>query len=273
MDGVVGLLRAATAGLLSKICFGALARAGRAGMGPSRVESGRARARRVARSTAVDDEDVPPCPRSPRRRSALRRHHLDAAALPPLRRTTQATTHRQARARGHLLAHGRAKGGSACGAPSGGRRGAAAGHRHHRHRFGRTGRCRDGRLHAGVPLLHLWRGQQARRTAGRRPGNIAADHGPGAPPGSPPCSLARLLIHLWRLPSSSQALPSPVRAMLPERMLWLADDPWGRQALRSSGAEAGPCSVQRPGTRRGRGPRTGGCAAGHGLLSLVRTSP
>eukprot|EP00908_Phaeocystis_cordata_P022192 Transcript_4615.p2 GENE.Transcript_4615~~Transcript_4615.p2 ORF type:complete len:194 (+),score=14.47 Transcript_4615:32-613(+) len=74
-------------------------------------------------------------------------------------------------------------------------------------------------------------------------------------------------------PITVRALPSPVRAMLPERMLWLADDPWGRQALRSSGAEAGPCSVQRPGTRRGRGPRTGGCAAGHGLLSLVRTSP
>jgi hypothetical protein len=34
----VGFFRAATAGLLSKICLGALARAGRAGMGPSRVD-------------------------------------------------------------------------------------------------------------------------------------------------------------------------------------------------------------------------------------------
>ena len=40
VGGVVGLLRAATAGLLSKICLGALARAGRAGMGP--IESIRA---------------------------------------------------------------------------------------------------------------------------------------------------------------------------------------------------------------------------------------
>ena len=50
VGGVVGFFRAATAGLLSKICLGALARAGRAGMGPSRVESSRAGRDAVARS-------------------------------------------------------------------------------------------------------------------------------------------------------------------------------------------------------------------------------
>ena len=39
VGGVVGCIRAATGGLLSKICLGALARAGRAGVGPSRIES------------------------------------------------------------------------------------------------------------------------------------------------------------------------------------------------------------------------------------------
>ena len=47
------MLRAATAGLLSKICLGALARAGRAGMGPSRGESSRAGRDAVARSRLI----------------------------------------------------------------------------------------------------------------------------------------------------------------------------------------------------------------------------
>ena len=29
----------------------------------------------------------------------------------------------------------------------------------------------------------------------------------------------------------TQALPAPVRAVLPERMLWFADDPFGRQVF------------------------------------------
>jgi len=30
---------------------------------------------------------------------------------------------------------------------------------------------------------------------------------------------------------TSQELPAPVRAALPQRLLWLADDPWGRQVV------------------------------------------
>jgi len=33
------------------------------------------------------------------------------------------------------------------------------------------------------------------------------------------------------VPCRAQALPTPVRAVLPARMLWLADDPFGRQVF------------------------------------------
>ena len=43
---------------------------------------------------------------------------------------------------------------------------------------------------------------------------------------TPACAL-----HSHAVPCRAQALPTPVRAVLPERMLWFADDPFGRQVF------------------------------------------
>ena len=43
---------------------------------------------------------------------------------------------------------------------------------------------------------------------------------------TPACAL-----HSHAVPCRAQALPTPVRAVLPARMLWLADDPFGRQVF------------------------------------------